>query len=364
MKRFLCTALILLLMAGGVGAQEIPAVSASSAVLMDADSGRILFEQNADDRRPIASTTKLLTALTALGCGHDLNESVTVRQEWTGIEGSSLYLKAGERLTLEELLYGLLLVSGNDAASAVAGFCAGSEEAFVARMNTLAASLGMDDSSFANPSGLDHPDHYSTARDMAVLARACLEQPTLCDMVSTRSVSLGGRVLVNHNKLLQRYEGCIGMKTGYTDGAGRTLVSAARREGMTLICVTLNAPDDWNDHAKLFDYGFARFQRRCLVREGEVLCHLPVKGSLVPLWAVRADRSLWAALAPDEQPQRNILPVREGALSAPVDGGTRVGTAEFSLGGRILGKLDLTLPARIPCDIPPDRWGFLNIFGR
>ena len=221
--------------------KAVPKVSAASAVLMDAGTGRVLYEKDGHTRRLIASTTKLMTALVALESGHDLGETVTIDRAWTGAEGSSIYLRPGEEVTLEALLYGMLLRSGNDAALAVAGHCGGTVEQFVARMNRKAQELGMEDSSFANPNGLNAERHYSSAWDMALLARACLENEELAKIVSTKSITLGTRTFTNHNKLLWRYEGCIGLKTGYTEKAGRTLVSAARRDGLTLICVTLNA---------------------------------------------------------------------------------------------------------------------------
>lgn len=362
MKKLICVVLVLLVMTEGAHAQGAPALSAASAVLMDADSGRVLYGKNADERRLIASTTKLMTALTALESGHSLDEVVTVLPEWTGIEGSSLYLRPGEEITLEALLYGLLLRSGNDAAQAVAGYCGGDVESFVARMNETAQRLGMTDTSFANPSGLDHPDHYSTARDMAVLAQACLEHETLSKMVSTTSITVGSRILTNHNKLLSRYEGCIGLKTGYTEKAGRTLVSAARREGMTLICVTLNAPDDWRDHAALFDYGFARYERRCLIAQGEQVCLVPVKGSLLSMTPVRACGELWAALAEEEEPERALFVQEE--LTAPLNKKDSTGEILYTLNGVELGRADLTVPTDIPFDRVQSGNGILKFFGR
>ena len=238
---------------------------------MDADSGRVLYESNARQRRLIASTTKLMTALVALESGHRLDEVVTIDPKWAGAEGSSIYLKPGEQVRLETLLYGMLLRSGNDAALAVAGFCAGSVEAFVERMNRKAAELGMSDTHFENPNGLDGEAHYSSAYDMALLARACLKNETLANMVSAKSVTMEGRTFTNHNKLLWLEEGCVGLKTGYTEAAGRTLVSAARRDGMTLICVTLCDPDDWRDHQALFDFGFSGYTRVSLAEEGQIL---------------------------------------------------------------------------------------------
>ena len=220
MKRWCALLIVLSLLVLPVyGAQ--PTLSASCAILMDQESGRVLYEKNAGERRSIASITKLMTALVAVELHPDLSSTVRVEKEWTGAEGSSMYLKPGEELTLEALLYGLLLSSGNDAALAIAGYCAGDVDAFVAEMNKKAAQLGMNDTHFANPNGLDDPQHYSTAYDMALLARAVLEQEELRIIASTRSISIAGRSLTNHNKLLWRYEGCTGLKTGYTDEAGR-----------------------------------------------------------------------------------------------------------------------------------------------
>lgn len=232
---------------------EAVEVSATACVLMDADTGQVLYEKNGRQRMRIASTTKLLTALVALEQG-GLEQEITVTAAHMA-EGSSMYLRAGERLTLEELLYGLLLCSGNDAALAVTE-CAGGATSFVEKMNEKAAALGMADSHFANPNGLDDEEHYSTAYDMALLGCAAVNEPTLRRMTSTRTAVVGGRTLTNHNKLLARLQGCVGLKTGYTKAAGRTLVSCAERNGRRLVAVTLRDGDDWNDHEALYDWGF------------------------------------------------------------------------------------------------------------
>lgn len=236
-----------------IAAAEAVEVSAAAAVLMDVDSGRLLYEKNGEKRMLIASTTKLMTALVALEQG-GLQQEITV----TGghmAEGSSMYLRPGEKLTLETLLYGLLLSSGNDAALAVTE-CMGGAAPFVARMNEKAAELGMENTHFANPNGLDDEEHYSTAEDMAKLAAAAMNDPVLRRVASTRTARIGGRTLTNHNKLLSRVEGCVGLKTGYTRAAGRTLVSCAERDGVRLVAVTLQDGDDWNDHASLYEQGF------------------------------------------------------------------------------------------------------------
>ena len=260
---------------------------------MDVDSGRVLYEQNADAKMLIASTTKILTALVAIREG-DLNDVVTVSREAAYTEGSSMYLKVGEKLTLETLLYGLLLCSGNDAAVAIAEHISGSQEDFAKLMNATAREIGMEHSSFANPNGLDHEDHYSTARDMARLACAAVENETLVRMASTRSVTIGGRTMTNHNKLLNQIEGCIGLKTGYTMAAGRTLVSCVERNGQRLVAVTLQDGNDWADHAALYDYGFSTYPAKLGASLGQTIQRVQVENGMsatVPL--VAADSFAW-----------------------------------------------------------------------
>lgn len=228
-------------------------VSATAAVLMDADMGQVLYEKNGDRQMLIASTTKIMTALVVLE--HAAPDDVITVTPNHMAEGSSMYLRAGETVRVEELLYGLLLCSGNDAALALTE-CAGGLTPFVALMNEKAAALGMAHTSFANPNGLDADGHYSTARDMAVLAAAAVENPTFRRICSSRSVTIGQRTMENHNRLLRQVEGCVGLKTGYTQAAGRTLVSCTERDGCRLVAVTLRDGNDWADHAALYDYGF------------------------------------------------------------------------------------------------------------
>ena len=253
-----------------------PTVSAEACVLMDAESGTVIYEKNPDSRMLIASTTKIMTALVALEhCSPD--DVVEIKREWTAVEGSSMGLAPGEFCTLRELLYGLLLASGNDAGVAIACHTAGSEEAFAQLMNEKAAELGMENSSFANPHGLDHEAHFSTARDMAKLAAAAMDNAELALIASTREVRLPqNRYFSNHNKLLRQCEGCIGLKTGYTSKAGRTLVSVCERNGTRLICVTLRDGDDWADHAKLYDWGFENYENLIITNTTDVLYTLPL----------------------------------------------------------------------------------------
>ena len=268
-RSFLSRFLILLLLffafpACACRAADSVECSASSAILCHVSSGSVLYEKNADQRRPIASTTKIMTALTVLRRGGDLDRPFAIPPEACGIEGTSVYLKPGETLSIRDLLYALLLQSANDAATALALLCSGSIPAFADEMNRIAEQLGLRNTHFVNPHGLDHPEHYSTARDLALIAAAAFEDVNFREMVSTRRYSIpapdgGRRFLTNHNKLLSRYPDCVGVKTGFTKKSGRCLVSAAERDGVLLIFVTLNDPNDWNDHTLLLDYGFSLF---------------------------------------------------------------------------------------------------------
>ncbi len=356
MKRGITAVLVTVLLCPVCAAAGAPGVSAASAILMDAESGRVLYEKESHARRLIASTTKLMTALVAVESTSDLEKVVTVKPEYQA-EGSSMYLRPGEEITVKELLYGLLLASGNDAALAVAGGCAGEVSTFVEWMNRKAADLGMEDTHFSNPNGLDAEDHYSTAYDMALLAQAVLKNKTLCEIVATRSMAAAGRSLTNHNKLLWRYEGCTGMKTGYTDAAGRTLVSSAVRDGQTLICVTLKDPDDWQDHAALFDYGFSTYPAFPLARAGKLFRSLPVRGSVIPMVSVETAKAVSYPLAAQEKVRGQIM--LPDQVEAPVERGNIAGKLTFLLGDQVVGETYLLYSA----DVPEDR-GAPTLFQR
>lgn len=267
-KRILLTAFLLVgFLVLPVCAGEKPPISAVSAVLYDPLSGTVLYEKNANTRRGMASTTKIMTAIIALE-QYVLEQTVEIKREWCGIEGSSMYLKAGERLEVSDLLYGLLLASGNDAATALAGLDPEGAESFVAKMNRKAIELGLTDTHFENPSGLDGENHYTTALELAKLTAYAMEQPDFATIVATKSITVAGRTLNNHNRLLREIDAC-GVKTGFTKACGRCLVSAKEQNGRMLICVTLNDPDDWKDHKALYEYGFSRYQPYDLVGAGD-----------------------------------------------------------------------------------------------
>ena len=258
-------------------------VSAKSAVLIEADSEDIIYEKNAHERMSMASTTKIMTALVALEHGK-LDKKVKIAKEACGIEGSSIYLKYGEVLTLEDLLYAVMLESANDAAAAVAFEISGDIESFAELMNETAEKLGLTDTHFTNPHGLDNEEHYTTAIDLASLTAYAMKNEDFCRIVSTYKHEIpnaegGVRYLVNHNKLLRLSDDVIGVKTGFTKHSGRCLVSAAERDGVSVIAVTLNAPDDWNDHLAMHEAGFSAYSAVTLAEVGEFTVEIPCVGA-------------------------------------------------------------------------------------
>ena len=237
--------------------------SAKSAVLMCLENGEVLYSKNPDSRMSMASTTKIMTSLIAIEQGIP-DKEIVVTKEMISVEGTSMGLLEGDSVSIRELIYGMLLQSGNDAAHTVACVISGNENEFSKLMNKRASEIGMKNTNFVTASGLDSENHYSTAYDMALLACECLKNPEFLSICSKKTAILTygnppyQRTLTNHNKLLRSYEDCIGVKTGFTKKSGRCLVSAARRNGITLVAVTLNAPDDWNDHITMLDYGFSQ----------------------------------------------------------------------------------------------------------
>ena len=262
MKKFVSILLCAIVIGFAVPMQALAdehEISAHSAIVLCADTGDVLYEKNADERMLIASITKIMTAIVVLE-NSELDRQIVIKPEWSATEGSSMYAQPGEAYSVRELLTGMMLASGNDAACALSCSLYGDELSFAVRMNEKAKLLGMDNSSFRNPHGLDDPEHYSTARDMAVLTAYCMENECFKSIVSMNSAVIKDAEYYNHNRLLREYDGCVGVKTGYTMAAGRTLVSCAERNGMRLICVTLNAPDDWNDHKYLLDKAFSEYR--------------------------------------------------------------------------------------------------------
>ncbi|WP_371018651.1 D-alanyl-D-alanine carboxypeptidase family protein [Pseudalkalibacillus sp. JSM 102089] len=301
----LIAALLFLMIPRGVVAEGI-GVSARSAILIEQETGRVLYEKDAYTQRRIASITKIMTAIIAIESGK-MNETVKISGNAAGTEGSSLYLKEGEKITLENLVYGLMLRSGNDAAVAIAEEVGGSLEGFVTLMNQKAEEIGMSHTVFMNPHGLDdHENHLSTAYDMAILTQYAMDNDTYRIISSTKvhkapnATEDWDYVWRNKNKLLTSlYSDSTGGKTGYTKRAKRTLVSTAERDGMTLIAVTLNAPDDWNDHISMFNWGYSNYELTLLEPKGIIkdVKDEPYKGN------VRLNRDLSYPLTSEERDQ-------------------------------------------------------------
>ncbi|GIO97573.1 D-alanyl-D-alanine carboxypeptidase DacB [Paenibacillus lautus] len=258
-----------------------PTNHAQAAALIDVTSGRVLYSKNGDERLRIASLTKIMTAIVAIEHGK-LDDRVKISKNAFAKEGSSIFLKLGEEMTLENLLYGLMLRSGNDAATAIAEHVGGTEEGFVLLMNEKAAGLGLTNSHFMNPHGLDHDEHYSSANDVAKLTAYALKNPVFSEIVKTPTKKAPNPNEAwdykwdNKNKMLRFYEGADGVKTGYTKKAFRCLVSSATRNGQQIAAVTLNDGNDWNDHSKMLDYGFAHFPLKKVTEKGQKIQGYPL----------------------------------------------------------------------------------------
>ena len=316
----------------------VRALSAEKAILLDCATDRVLYEKNPDSRSLIASTTKIMTAL--IVCEQcNVLDRMQIPREAVGIEGSSMYLQEGEVLSIQELLYGLMLHSGNDAAVALAIYCGGTVEGFAELMNDKAHVLGLKDTHFENPNGLDSPGHYSTARDLAVLADYAMENPIFYKTVSARNVTVGNRYLRNHNKLLWQVEGADGVKTGYTKAAGRVLVSSSTRNGRRLIAVTINAPCDWQDHSALLEEGFARYRVETLIKAGEKLGTVEIAGGETLEVELLAAEDFSFALAEDEVMTLDLP--GPGFVYAPVTAGADAGFAHVRLNGKAVGRVKL-----------------------
>ena len=323
----------------GLSAYAAPDVSAQSAVLMCVNSGEVLFSKNGDKQMSMASTTKMMTSLLALESSQP-DVEITVTDEMARVEGTSMGLLAGDSVSLRELVYGMLLQSGNDAANAAAVYLGGSIDGFAEKMNRRAKQIGMNNTNFVTPSGLDDENHYSTACDMALLAAECIRNPEFAHICSQKRASLtyGNppylRTLTNHNRLLWMYKDSVGIKTGFTKKSGRCLVSAAERNGVTLVAVTLKAPDDWNDHIALFEYGFSQ------CKGVELTCDLSgimldVAGGIKSRIPVFTDNTVqWI-----EGKCVNVRILMCPMVYAPVNEGDIVGKAVFVSDGKIITEL-------------------------
>lgn len=323
-------------------AEKAPSISAKSAVLVNADTNITVFSKNGDTVLPMASTTKIMTCIVAIETG-ELDRRVRIPREAVGIEGTSLYLCEGDVLTMRDLLYGMMLRSANDCALAVALEIGGSIEGFATLMNEKATQLGLINTHFTNPHGLPDEEHYTTAEDLAHLAVFAMENEEFAKIVSTLEyrVEINGGETVkpvkNHNKMLRTYDGAVGVKTGFTKASGRCLVSAAERNGVRMVAVTLDAPSDWSDHTALLDLGFSEFSKVRAVDIGEVTKSIEVfgRGEIT----VSNDLSFDAVIRNGEKISVKVEGRRP--VFAPIDRGEVLATAYVFAGDRPVGSIPL-----------------------
>ena len=343
----LLTAALLLSLLTIIASSEQPAstrtLSARAAVLYEPETGTFLYSKNASARMPMASTTKIMTALVAAE-NSALSETVVIPPEAEGVEGSSAYLKAGEEFTMEELLYALLLRSANDAAVAIACHISSSVEAFAEAMNERAFSLGLTDTHFTNPHGLDDPEHYTTAHDLALIAAEAMSCDLVREICSTYKRGFvhddAPKLYVNHNKLLKSYDGAIGVKTGYTKKSGRCLVGAAERDELRFITVTLDAPDDWKDHKTLFDLGYASLEKIKFANAEDYTYSLPVTNGMASEVEITNTESESVIIERGEHVVKEYVKLSEFA-SAPIKKGDILGEVIFTLDEKEAARIKL-----------------------
>ena len=384
MKRMLAGLLAVLLLTGRAGA-----VSAEAWIVLDTLTGTVRAEGNADARMRIASLTKVAAAMAALNL-LDSDSAVTVPEAACRVEGSRMGLVPGERVTVRALLYGLLLSSGNDAALALAAAAegvslqdtagenagedlsrtdaagdaaSGEPGALVAEMNRIAEELGLADTRFVNPHGLDAKGHFSTARDLSVLAAAAMADPRLREITKTREFRGEGYSLHNHNKLLWSLSGCEGVKTGFTKAAGRCLISSVTRGGRRMVAVTLNAPDDWNDHRALYDAAFAGMEERVYLPEGAGFA-LRVESGERHTVTVRAAGTLAALLTDAEAARAECCVYLPAFVYAPLQAGEAAGRAELRLDGRVIAGVPLVYEIDMGEKQPSARERLLSVLRR
>lgn len=341
MKRVLCFCLVFAALS--FFRADAAGTSAKAAAVINGDTGEVIYAHNADERLPMASTTKIMTAL--LLCEHgDLSKEITVTADMLKVEGSSMGLLAGDRVTYHDLLYGMMLASGNDAANVTAISLAGSVEKFAEMMNAKAAELGLENTHFVTPSGLDADEHYTTAGDLALLAAYALKNEDFAAAAASESAVLNygnppyRRSLKNHNKMLKLFDGAVGVKTGFTKKSGRCLVSAARRGGKLAVAVTLNDPDDWNDHAALLEYGLDSIKQTDYSPPVSSY-NIPVIGSADEYIEIFIEPYTVNTLETESITCTVRLPK---FVYAPVSEGDVIGSVEYKMGEETIGTVELT----------------------
>lgn len=327
-------------------AETVDITNAKGALLLEADTNKILYSRNANAKLPMASTTKIMTAILAIE-NLDLDSVVTVDDRASGIQGSSMYLGKGEKISVRNLIYGLMLTSGNDAAVELSILVAGSPEKFAELMNKKAVEIGALNTNFVNPNGLPVANHYTTAYDLAIIASYAMKNETFRKVVSTEYMKIPwegkawDRVLKNKNKILWQYEGGNGIKTGYTDAAGRCLVSSAKRDGMQLICVVLNCPDMFGDSMKILDYGFNNYERLKVYFSGQELGEVKVNEGTSNLFKATASCDIIVTIKKSDEDKIKTSVSLPSEIVAPIKNGQKIGSVKITLNDKTIAEEDV-----------------------
>ena len=335
--------------------------SAHAAVLYQPDTNIFLYEKNASVPLKMASTTKIMTALVAIESA-PLDMLLTVPSEAAGIEGTSLYLSEGDTGTLSDFLYALMLASANDAAATIAINLSGSIEAFADKMNERAAELQLQNTHFENPHGLDAEQHYTSAKDLALLTAEAMQNPSFAKIVATerKTVYLNGgetvRNLTNHNRLLRSFDGACGVKTGFTRASGRCLVSAAEKNDVLIIAVTLDCPNDWQEHTALLRTGLSKFQYTMLAKKRSIAFRLPVLNGNEDTVLLSNPRDIYAVLPNDADIETRFDTVQYP--TAPIKKGSVLGKVSFYINGNLVFESPLTAETTVSAPQKPKRFFF------
>ena len=335
--------------------------SAKAAILINGDTLEVIHQENADKRLPMASTTKIMTGLILAEYG-DFNKEITVTAEMIRVEGTSMGLLAGDKVTLHDLLYGLMLSSGNDAANVIAYVIGGTCDGFVKLMNQKAAELGLDNTHFETPSGLDGAEHYTTARDLAKLSAYAMKNQEFYKAVSSKSATLNygnppyRRTLTNHNKLLKMFDGAVGVKTGFTKKSGRCLVSAAKKDGKFVIAVTLSDPNDWQDHINLLNYGLNKVELYEITPEIN-RCNIPVIGAKKGELSVEIKSQTFSTVKKEDIICQINLP---RFVYAPIKKGEKIGEAVYKNQNGVIKTVDIKSAENI--NVLKEKPTFINEF--
>jgi len=340
-------AAVIAVLSGFFAVQALQETSARAAVVMDVSSNRILYSKNMDEKLAMASTTKIMTTLVAIESGK-LEERVTISKRASYMEGTSIYLREGEVHTVNDLLYAIMLRSGNDAATAVAEHIGGSVEGFAEMMNKKAREIGANNTRFANPHGLDEDGHYTTARDLALITSYALKNPLFSTIVSSKKKVMEGppsenwdRVMINKNKMLWQFIGGDGVKTGFTNKAGRCLVSSATRDGMRLVCVVLNCGPMWDDSSALLEYAFKNYIKKRIVEKDSIFKVVEVRNGKERFVGVKPAEDFDLAMRADGIENVKLEAKDLKVAQAPLKKGDHAGRLEIYVDNNLLKTINL-----------------------